>query len=116
MNGNNRKSSVLFQMDLDNSVEEKEDSENNNNKNEEQGKFQHLKIIDIRKNEHFGNIFMFLEKPAPLTLIVKSKKAEIFVLKKKDAMMINNFHHNIVKRINEKSFKNLLSIKKRHIK
>ena len=109
---NNRKSSVLLQMDLDKSSEEKEKSENDG-KNEEKGKFQYLKILDIRKNEHFGNIFMFLEKPAPLTLIVKSKIAELFIVRKKDAMMINNIHHNIVKRINEKSFKNLLSIRKK---
>ena len=110
---NNRKSSVLLQMDLDKSSVEREKSENEDDKKEEKGKFQYLKILDIRKNEHFGNIFMFLEKPAPLTLIVKSKIAELFIVRKKDAMIINNFHHNIVKRINEKSFKNLLSIRKK---
>ena len=56
---------------------------------------------------------MYLEKPAPLTLKVKSKIAEIFFLKKKDAFMISSLHHNIVKRINDKSYKNLLSIKKK---
>ena len=56
---------------------------------------------------------MFLEKPAPLTLIVKSKIAEIFSLRKKDAIMINNYHHNIMKKIYDKSYKNLISIKKK---
>ena len=56
---------------------------------------------------------MLLEKPSPLTLKVKSKIAEIFILREKDAIMIRNIHHNIVKRIYDKSYKNLLSIKKK---
>ena len=102
-------------MNFNNYTEENENSRREN-KNEKERKFQYLKILDIRKNEHFGNICMFLEKPAPLSLIVKSKKAEIFFLEKKDATMINNFHHNIVKRIQDKSYKNLLSIKKKTLK
>ena len=106
---------MIFQMNFNNYTEENENSRREN-KNEKERKFQYLKILDIRKNEHFGNICMFLEKPAPLSLIVKSKKAEIFFLEKKDATMINNFHHNIVKRIQDKSYKNLLSIKKKTLK
>ena len=74
-----------------------------------------MKILDIRKNEHFGDVSLFLDKPAPLTLKVKSKIAKIFILKKKDALMINSIHHNIVDRIREKSFKNLMSIKRKTI-
>ena len=77
--------------------------------------YKYLKILDIRKNEHFGDVSLFLDKPAPLTLKVKSKIAKIFILKKKDALMINNIHHNIVDRIREKSFKNLMSIKRKTI-
>ena len=108
----NRKSSNLFLISQDIDSEEN-NSDDNKEKEGEEGNFQYLKILDVRKNEHFGNICMFLEKPAPLTLIVKSKIAEIFSLRKKDAIMINNFHHNIMKKIYDKSYKNLLSIKKK---
>ena len=76
----------------------------------------YLKILDIRKNEHFGDVYLFLDKPAPLTLKVKSKKAEIFFLKYKDAININKIHHNIIKRVKLKSYKNLLSIKRKTLK
>ena len=90
------------------------DEDESYDKNEENWQF--LKILDIRKNEYFGDIYMFLDRPAPLTLKVKSKIAEIFALKKRDALNINKIHHNIVKRIQVKSYKNLLSIKKKTIK
>ena len=77
---------------------------------------QYLKILDIRKNEYFGEIYMFLERPSPLTLKVKSKIAEIYLLKKKDAININNIHHNIMNRIKMKSFKNLINIRKKTFK
>ena len=111
----NRKNSNLFQVNQNIDTEEinLDNLDDNDEKVEEEEEFQYLKILDIRKNEHFGNICMFLEKPAPLTLIVKSKIAEIFALNKKDAIMINNFHHNIMKKIYDKSYKNLLSIKKK---
>jgi hypothetical protein len=59
---------------------------------------------------------MFLDKPSPLTLKVKSKKAEIFFLKKKDAININHIHHNIVKRLQAKEYKNIESIRRKTIK
>ena len=43
-----------------------------------------LRILDIRKNEHFGALLMFLNKRSPLSLRVKTKKAELFFLKKID--------------------------------
>ena len=109
-NNNTMNSSFLFQNDKN--LEDNENS-NFNNKTEEGGKYQYLKILDIRKNEHLGDISMFLEKPAPLTLKVKSKIANIFILREKDAMKIYSIHHNIAKRIHDKSYKNLLSIKKK---
>ena len=41
----------------------------------------HLRILDIRKNEHFGALLMFLNKRSPLTLRVKTNKAELFFWK-----------------------------------
>ena len=103
--------SVSFQVGYESEEQEKE----NTDISKEGNNYQYLKILDIRKNEHFGDVFLFLDKPAPLTLKVISKIARIFILKKVDAIKINNIHHNIMTRIREKSFKNLIAIKKRTI-
>ena len=71
----------------------------------------HLRILDIRKNEHFGALLMFLNKRSPLSLRVKTKKAELFFLKKIDAIEISTSYPNIWKRVNKKSFHNLKQIK-----
>ena len=71
-----------------------------------------LRILDIRKNEHFGALLMFLNKRSPLTLRVKTKKAELFFLKKIDAVEISTSYPNIWKRVNKKSFHNLKQIKR----
>ena len=73
--------------------------------------YQLIKIIDIRKNEHFGDIFMFLQKPSPFTLTVKSRLAELFLLRKHDAMIISESFSNIWRRIYKNSYHNLVSIK-----
>ena len=70
-----------------------------------------LKILDIRKNESFGIVYMLLEKPSPLSLIVKSNYAEVFLLRKQDAIDIFEAHRNILKKIKQKSYYNMLSIK-----
>jgi hypothetical protein len=72
----------------------------------------HLRILDIRKNEHFGALLMFLNKRSPLILRVKTKKAELFFLKKIDAVEISTSYPNIWKRVNKKSFHNLKEIKR----
>jgi len=108
------KNDTSFQMKLEDKALEQEDEESMEKSNNED--IQYLKILDIRKNEYFGDVYMFLERPAPLTLKVKSKIAEIFALKKKDAMTIHKTHYNIMKRIQIKSYKNLVSIKKKTIK
>ena len=83
------------------------------NKNEKSliNDYQLIKIIDIRKNEHFGDIFMFLQKPSPFTLTVKSRLAEIFLLRKHDAIIISESFSNIWRRIYKNSYHNLVSIK-----
>ena len=109
----NNEKNESFQIGLnENSIDNEDNSIINQNKNNNQ----YLKILDIRKNEHFGDIYMYLDRPSPLTLKVKSKRAEIFLLKKKDAINISNIHHNIVNRIKTKSYKNVLSLRKKTIK
>jgi len=71
-----------------------------------------IKIIDIRKNEHFGDIHLFLEKPSPFTLKAKSRIAELLFLRKNSAMYMSKNFQNIWRKIEIKSYHNLVSIKK----
>ena len=84
-------------------------SENKKVKNIKRIKY--VKLYYIRKGEHFGEIFMFLNKPSSFTLRVKSPKAELLLLKKIDAIEISSNYPNIWKRLNKKSFKNLIQLK-----
>ena len=74
--------------------------------------YHYLKILDIRKNEHFGDVHIFLQKPAPLSLKVTSKKAELFLIRKNDAKMISKTYPNIWKKIYNRSYHNLVSVKR----
>ena len=70
-----------------------------------------IKIIDIRKNEHFGDVQMLLQKPCPFTIIAKSRIAEILLLRKNDVIILSKAFPNIWRRIYNKSYHNLVSIK-----
>ena len=60
--------------------------------------FHVIKVLDIRKNEYFGDVHMFLEKPIPFTIKAKSRIAELFLLHKSDAMNLSqNFSHILEK-------------------
>ena len=72
----------------------------------------YVKILGIRENEHFGDVLMFLEQRSPLRLRVRSKKCELFFLKKMDAVKISASYPNIWKRINKKSIFNFEQIKR----
>ena len=56
---------------------------------------------------------IFLEQRSPLRVRVKSRKAELFFLKKMDAIKISTSYPNIWRRINKKSIFNFEQIKKR---
>ena len=71
-----------------------------------------VKIFDVRKNENFGEVHMFLQKPSPFTLKVKSRITEILLLRKSEAIIISNNFPNIWRSIHNKSYHNLLSLKK----
>ena len=77
----------------------------------EQGNFKYIKIIDIRKNENYGGLYMFMRRPSPLSLKVKSKFAELYLLSKKDVFSIAKSYNNIWSKIHKKDFHNMLSIK-----
>ena len=71
-----------------------------------------FKILEIRKNEHFGDILMFLNERSPLLLRVKTKKAELFFLNKTDAIDISTYYPTIWQKINIKSLFNYEQIKR----
>ena len=74
--------------------------------------FLHLKILEIRKGENFGGLLLFLNRRTSLTLRVKTKKADLYFLKKIDAVEISSSYPNIWKRFNKISFHNLKQISK----
>ena len=75
------------------------------------GNIKYIHILDLLKNEFFGEILMFLNIPNPLSLIVKSKRVELYVLRKKDAFNIKTEYQNIWQRIHIKSIHNIKSLK-----
>ena len=74
--------------------------------------YQFLNILDILKNEHYGEVFMFLQKPSPLSLRVKSKYSELFLLRKQEVMQISKAYPNVWKKIYYKSYHNMKSLKR----
>ena len=82
----------------------------------EENNFQFLNIINISKNESFGDVYMFLCRPSPLSLRVKSKIAALFLLRRIDATDISSRYPNIWAKFFKKSYKNMLSIKELTIK
>jgi hypothetical protein len=89
----------------------KTEEDNLNTKN-----IRYVKILSIRENEHFGDVLMFLEQRSPIRVRVRTKKAELFFLKKIEAVNISSSYQNIWRRINKKSVFNFEQIKKSIIK
>jgi len=87
---------------------------NNTNNNDTNIKHvqQYVKIIEIRKNEHFGDILMFLNKRSPLSMKVKTKYAELFLLNKTDAVEISMSFPKIWGQIIKKSLFNMEQIER----
>ena len=81
-----------------------------NKKNSTKLNQQYVKIIEIRKNEHFGDILMFLNRRSPLSVKVKSNTAELFLLNKTDAIEISMSFPNIWEQIIKKSLFNMEQI------
>ena len=74
-------------------------------------KKKNIKIIGLRKNEHFGDILMILNEKSPVSIRVRTKKAELLFLQKTEATEISNLYPNIWKKIATKSLYNLNQIK-----
>ena len=65
-----------------------------------------LKLLDIRRNEHFGDVFMFLNKRSPLYVRVASKKVDLLLLKKLDSIDISDRYPDIWKTIIKRPLEN----------
>ena len=81
----------------------------------DESNYQFLNISNIFKNEHYGEIFIILNKPSPLFLRVKSKKANIFQLNRKHILHLYDEFGNIWKRLFPKSLKNMKALKHKTI-
>ena len=71
-----------------------------------------LRIMDIRKNEYFGDIHMFLEQRSPFTIKTKTRIADVLFIRKIDAIYLSRNFPNVIRRIQAKSFHNLIAMKK----
>ena len=85
-------------------------SNENNNNEDNKDNIEDIKIIQIRKNEHFGDALMFLNERCPLIAKVRTKTAELLILRKMEAIEIYSIYPNIWKRINKKSLFNMEQI------
>ena len=65
-----------------------------------------LKVLEISKNEHFGDVFMFLNKKSPLYVRVSSRKVDLLFLKKLDAINISDRYPDIWKMVLKKPLEN----------
>ena len=57
--------------------------------------FDNIKIFDIRKNEYFGEVHIFKDKPSPFTLKTQTRIVELFLLRKHEALIISDNFPNI---------------------
>ena len=74
-----------------------------NSSYEDKDNIEYINIVNIRKNEHFGNALMFLNEKCPLNGKIKSHKAELLTLRKMEAIEIYSIYPNIWKKIIKKS-------------
>ena len=107
---NNRKSIFNMADNLNDYLINKKQEIKSNNVNNDKN-LKDIKIIEIRKDEHFGVALMFLDERCPLVVKVKSKIAELLVLRKMEAIEIYSIYPNIWKTINKKSLFNIEQIK-----
>ena len=89
----------------------KEESDDSNNESDNLGEnVEDIRILEIRNNEHFGDALMFLNERCPLIVKVRTRNAELLILRKMEAIEIYSIYPNIWKRINKKSLYNMEQI------
>ena len=72
---------------------------NNIERDFDESNYHFLNITNIFKNEHFGEVFILFNKPSPLFLRVKSKMTNLFLLNKKNILILSTTYFNIWKRL-----------------
>jgi hypothetical protein len=97
----------LDQLKIKKKAESEEDRNDDDESNYIPEDIRILKIIQIRKNEHFGDVLMFLNQPSPLTVRVKTKFAELFLMHKIELANIARDFPDIFRKIYSKSVYNM---------
>ena len=80
------------------------------------GNYKFLHVLNIYKNEYIGIYYLFKNKQIPLSLKVKSKIANIFLLRKNDAIKMSVVYPTIWSTIVKKAEKNAISLEKKMLK
>jgi len=78
--------------------------------NKNQIRIEKIKILDLRKNEHFGVYLMIHNLRSPLTLRTKTKSADLMLMSKLDVIRLSDDFSTIFEKIYEISTRNLQSI------
>ena len=81
-----------------------------NNIKKDKKNIYHIRLINVRKNQHFGCVYMFLNKRSPVILKVKSDRADILMLPKIDAIEISSKYPNVWKKVTKTAVKNIKSM------
>ena len=82
-----------------------------NNKEKKTSKNVYLKIHNIHKNEDYGGLFMFFGKRTPFALRAKTKRVQLYFIKRKDFINLCCQYKNIFKALHKKKKHNLNIIK-----
>jgi hypothetical protein len=85
-------------------------SNEENSSKEEEDPTEYINILILHENEHFGVCSVSFNKKSPLRVRVRSKKAELLFLNKKDIFDISQSYPQIWKKINKKSIHNFQQI------
>ena len=86
-----------------------------NDEDFEEANYKFLRIIEIKRNEHFGLAYMLQNKPSPLSLRVTSKKADLFILRKHDVINISKAYPSMWNKIYDKSMYNMTALSKKTV-
>ena len=99
-----------FANNLDTFLMNKLEDSDSNEESENYENIEDIRILEIRKNEHFGDALMFLNERCPLIVKVRTRNAELLILRKMEAIEIYSIYPNIWRRINKKSLYNMEQI------
>ena len=100
----------LMDSKLDSFLFNKDEDSNYTDNDDDNTYIEDINIIEIRAREHFGDALMFLNERCPLNARIRTRTAELLILRKMEAIEIYSIYPNIWKRINKKSLYNMEQI------